>query len=128
MRKDRAVIKLMCHFKRKPGMTLEEFKDRYENGHVPLMRELLKSYRIEDYRRNYRLEDKSFDPFGQNGHGEPDYDCITEAWYESHEAIKEILEFLSRPEISSIVVADEEQFMDRSATQLRLFEEHRSLM
>jgi hypothetical protein len=44
------------------------------------MRELLSSHRVDDYRRNYRIEGAKFDPFGQDADGEPDYDYITEAW------------------------------------------------
>ncbi len=119
------MVKLICHFKRKAGMTLEQFKDQYENGHVPLIRELVPH--PLDYRRNYRIEDAKFDPFGQGADGEPDYDCITEVWYASREALEEMLAFVSRPEIASVIVADEEQFMDRSATRLMLFEEMRTL-
>jgi hypothetical protein len=118
------LIKLICHFKRKAGMTLEEFRDRYENGHVPLILKL--TINQVDYRRNYRIEDAKFDPFGQGADGEPDFDCITEVWFESREALEESLASVSRPEIASVVVADEEQFMDRSATRLMLFEEERT--
>jgi hypothetical protein len=115
------VIKLICHFKRKEGLTLEQFKDRYENGHVPLIRELVPH--PVDYRRNYRIEDAKFDPFDQGADDEPDFDCITEVWYNSRDHLEEMLAFVSQPEIASVIVADEEVFMDRSATKLAIFEE-----
>jgi len=118
------LIKLMCHFKRKPGLTLEQFRDYYENHHTKLVLSLL-PHPI-DYRRNYRIEGAAFDPFAQDADGEPDYDCITESWYPSREAIEEMAAIAARPEVAGPIVADEEQFMDRSATRLMLFEEYRT--
>ena len=116
-----ALIKLMCHFKRKPGLTLEEFKDYYENHHVKLVLELLPH--PLDYRRNYRLEDAEFDPFDQHANGEPNYDVIQESWY--HDAdFEEMAAIAAKPEVAGPIVADEEKFMDRSATQIMLFEEY----
>jgi hypothetical protein len=115
------LIKLICHFKRKPGLTLEQFRDYYENHHVKLVLELL-PHPI-DYRRNYRIDDAKFDPFDQHADGEPDYDVITESWYR-REDLEEMAVIRARPEIDGPIVADEEEFMDRSATQLMLFEEY----
>ncbi len=112
----------MCHFKRKPGMTLDEFRDYYENHHVKLVLELLPH--PVDYRRNYRVDGSEFDPFDQKANGEPDYDVIQESWYPSREAFEEMAAIAGRPEVAGPIVADEEKFMDRSATQLMLFDEY----
>lgn len=116
-----AVIKLMCHFKRKPGMTLEEFKDYYEHHHVKLVLELL-PHPI-DYRRNYRIDGAVFDPFDQKANGEPAYDVIQESWYRP-EDFEVMAAIAARPEVARLIVEDEERFMDRSATQIMLFEEY----
>jgi hypothetical protein len=120
------MLKLICHFKRKPGMTLEQFRDYYENHHVKLVREILPN--ASDYRRNYRIEGEGFD-FGTIGQaeGEPDYDVITEVWYPTREEFDAMAAIAARPEISAVIVADEEEFMDRSRTRLMLFEEYRTL-
>ncbi|WP_219895000.1 EthD domain-containing protein [Aquisediminimonas profunda] len=115
------MIKMICHFKRKPGMTLEEMKDRYENGHVPFMLEMCPP--VMDYRRNYRIEDGKFDPFEDGSTAEPDYDVITEVWFRNREEFEAMAEFVSRPDIAPVIIADEEQFMDRSASRMALVEE-----
>jgi hypothetical protein len=74
------LIKLICHFKRKAGLTLEDAK---------------------------------FDWFPQGADGEPDYDVITESWYR-REDLEKMAVMRARPEIDGLIVADEEEFMDRS--------------
>jgi len=120
------LIKLICHFKRRPGLTLEQFRDYYETNHVKLVRELLPH--AIDYRRNYRIDGAKFDPYDDEyPDGEPGYDVITEVWYRTREEFDEMAAIAARPEIAALIVADEEEFMDRSATQLMLFEEVRTL-
>jgi EthD domain len=48
-------------------------------------------------------------------------------WYRTREEFEEMAAIAARPEIAARIVADEEEFMDRSATQLMLFEEERTL-
>ncbi|WP_219894958.1 EthD domain-containing protein [Aquisediminimonas profunda] len=115
------MLKMICHFKRRPGLTLEEMKDRYENGHVPLILKMCPP--VMDYRRNYRIEDGKFDPFEDGSTAEPDYDVITEVWFRNREEFEAMAEFVSRPDIAPVIIADEEQFMDRSASRMLLFEE-----
>jgi EthD domain len=68
---DQALFKLICHFKGKPGLTLEQFRDYYENHHVKLVREVLPH--AIDYRRNYRIDGAKFDPYDdQYSDDEPD--------------------------------------------------------
>ena len=48
------MIKLIFMFKRKPGLTHEQFRHHYETSHVPLVHKYL-SHLFVDYRRSLRV-------------------------------------------------------------------------
>ena len=72
------MLKVMLMMKRKPGLSLEEFIDHYERVHVPLA--LTNARNLVHYERHY-LHPGRFVPFGDEL-VEPDYDVITELWYD----------------------------------------------
>ena len=61
------MFKLVVLTKRKPGMTMEEFMDYYENHHVPLIMGLIGDY-FADYKRNYIRWDNPV-----SAHAAPDF-------------------------------------------------------
>lgn len=66
------MFKFMVMMKRKPGITREEFRKYYEEVHAPAA---LARFPIRRYVRNYIMVPP--------GAPEPDFDCITEFWYDS---------------------------------------------
>ncbi len=68
------MFKSISLIKRKPGMSLEDFKRYYEEVHAPAA---LKRFPIRRYVRNYVVVPP--------GAPEPDFDCITEFWYDNKE-------------------------------------------
>lgn len=106
------MIKLIGLFRRKNGMSREEFIEYYENRHVPLIMSVMPQ--LADYRRNYPLPDGTFEA----GHlpaaeGEA-YDVITECWFSSREAFDEMAKVTADPEIGRRIAEDEANFLDRS--------------
>src|SRR5262245_5930727 len=115
------MLKVMLFMKRKPGLTLEEFIDHYERVHVPLA--LTNARNLVHYERHY-LHPGRFVPFGDEL-VEPDYDVVTELWYEDEAVFEGQQELLRRhPEVLDDIVADEEQLFDRSKSRFAIVEDH----
>jgi len=110
------MYKCIALLKRKAGMSREEFIDYYETRHAPLIRSLLPQ--IREYRRNFI--DFSDESFGQA----PDFDVITELWFDDREAYESFRANSADPEIFRRIAEDEENVFDRSATRLFVVDEH----
>jgi uncharacterized protein (TIGR02118 family) len=115
------MVKLVFFFRRKPGMTPEEFRRHYETKHVPLAIRLLPYFK--DYRRNYIRHDESYRPRGREATKQPDFDVVTEITFENRESFDRMMQALTEPTIHSQIIADEEHFMDRSAHQMFFVDE-----
>jgi uncharacterized protein (TIGR02118 family) len=99
--------KLLIVMKRKPGMSVADFRDYYENRHVPLCMPLMGAA-AKRYVRRY-LEPSAA--------GEPPFDVITELWFDSQAAVDATLAMFATGATPDFIAADEEQFLDRSATR-----------
>ena len=115
------MIKVMLLLKRRPGLSLAEFIERYESVHVPLA-EKHATPQLRHYERHY-LHPSPEDLYG-NPVEEPEYDVLTELWYESMEAFTAQQEGIRRhPERLAAIIADEEQLFDRSRSRLAFVED-----
>jgi hypothetical protein len=120
------MIKLICLLKRKPGLSAAEFRRYYEDHHVPLALKFLRGLLL-DYRRNYpqreisHLSEKA--ATGETGFS---YDAITEMIVRDADALSEVYRVLARPEVKSVIAADEEAFLDRSAIRILVCDEQLS--
>jgi hypothetical protein len=119
------VFKIMMLLKRKPGLTLEEFIERYESEHVPLAEQ--NASHLVHYARHY------LHPASHVIHGDvvadPEYDVITELWYDSRESFEAQQESLrNRPEVIAAVAADEEHLFDRAASRTVFVEDRVSAL
>jgi len=99
------MVKLVAFLKRKPGMTPEEFYERWENHHGPLIAgtpELARHVvRYEQHRRT--------DYAGWMG--SPEYDGVTIQWLTGPEALEA---WLAEPAVE-LINEDEVTFLDRDA-------------
>ncbi|MBV1687835.1 EthD domain-containing protein [Novosphingobium sp. G106] len=109
------MIKMILLLSRKPGMSLEDFQDYYENRHVPLASSF--EGPLIRYRRNY-IVDRSV--------GLADCDCITEVWYDLDGNWRDHRDNIVSPEMAEIIAKDEAQFLDRAATRIVIVEERES--
>jgi len=103
------MFKVMLLAKRKPGLTPEQYRRRYEQGHAPLGVTTVGTP-LRRYVRNYVAHPEDTP--------EVDFDSVTEFWYsnrESYFAWKE--RYRSGPE-GEILAADELEFMDRSTMRV----------
>ena len=108
------MVKVITLIKRKPGLSREEFIKHYEEVHAPLGLKHFPTFRR--YARNYVITPP--------GAEEPDFDCITEIWYDDMDGARAVTNALGgyqdnglggyETEIGRVFREDEEQFMNRS--------------
>jgi len=101
------MIKSMTLIKRKPGLSREEFITHYEEVHAPLALKHFPTFKR--YVRNYVIAPPDAE--------EPDFDCITEIWFDDIEGAMAVTEALGdyKTEVGRIFLDDEEKFMDRGS-------------
>ena len=115
------MIKLIGLLRKKPGITRDALIDHYENKHVPLVSRLVPIGR--DYRRSYTDRIRVN---GQEVDGAFEYDVISEVWFDATEDYAAFAEAMRKPEVIQQIVADEEEFLDRSASRILMVTEYRS--
>lgn len=116
--------KLTFLFKRKAGMTLEQFRDHYENRHVPLALRLLPYF--SDYARNYVRHDLAYRPEGLGVDNAVQFDVVTEVTFATEADYDLMMQRLADPAVSRQIIEDEERFMDRKATVMFFADEERT--
>jgi hypothetical protein len=113
--------KLMFLFKRKPGMTPEEFRDHYEHRHVPLAIRLLPYF--SGYSRSYIRHDLSYRPEGLASGNTAQFDVVTEVCFATEADYDSMMKRLGDAAVAGEILEDEERFMDRGATLMFFVDE-----
>jgi uncharacterized protein (TIGR02118 family) len=114
-------VKVIALLKSKPGLTRAEFIDYYETRHAPLIRSI--APQIRDYRRNYLEADGAI---LAPGAGLPDFDVITELWFDDQSAFDAAMVAFTDPQNAARIAHDEENVFDRSRTRFFVVAEQRS--
>ncbi len=114
--------KILLFMKRKPGMTMEAFKDYYENHHVPLA--LANSggrdSGISRYMRRYLTPL----PHAESGtNDELPYDVISELWFDDEAVFRGTVKYLSTTVMNDSVVNDELNLFHRPSMRMAVVEE-----
>lgn len=99
------MIKTIALLHRKEGVTREEFARHYEEVHAPLAIKILPMFK--KYVRNHVA-----DVPGEEG---PDFDCVSEFWFETVEDAMAVMELI-QSEAGQPIRDDEQKFMDTSKT------------
>jgi hypothetical protein len=115
---DKPVYKVLLFLKRKPGMSVEAFRDYYENHHRLLGEKY--SVGVRRYVRRY------LDPVG--GEGELPFDVVTELWFDDREVRDKVADFVSRGEPPADVIEDEHRLFDRPKARVATVVEFESDM
>jgi uncharacterized protein (TIGR02118 family) len=105
--------KILLLMKRRPGMSVEAFRDYYENHHVPLA--LKYSTAVTRYIRRY-LEPHTNPDTGESG--ELPYDVVTELWFDDEETWRGTVSYLETSVMSDEIVADELNLFDRPTMRM----------
>jgi hypothetical protein len=116
------VLKVFLLLKRRPGLSMEEFRDHYENVHAPLGIKHVRN--IKYYCRHYLYPG----PYPLGGEQlEPEYDVVTELWYEDIEAFDEKTALMRQNEEGLAALdADEQWLFDRAKSRLVFVESSES--
>lgn len=100
--------KILLFMKRRPGMTLEAFRDYYENHHAPLCAKYASG--VSRYVRRFLTPH----PNPETGEsGELPFDVITELWFEDEATFRGTVQYLSTSIMPDEVVEDEKRLFDR---------------
>lgn len=110
------MIKMMVTGRRKPGLSLAEFDDYWNNHHGPLALSLAGVLRIQRYVQSIRVAVPGMEVFtaGRGGTGDVP-DCVAEVWFSS---AQDMVEAFNSPEgqaAGARLAEDEEKFCDRSS-------------
>ena len=117
----------MVLLKRRPDISLEQFKDHYENNHVPLGEKFI-GHLLVGFSRHYpgAMTDFTADDWTTGRMGDKDvgcaYDAISVYEFRDEAAITEMAEILKRPEVSMALSEDEKRFLDRPSCRMGLCE------
>ncbi|KAJ3521534.1 hypothetical protein NM208_g13248 [Fusarium decemcellulare] len=107
---------------RNPNMTPNQFKDHYENKHIPLMKSLAgKSFPISHTRRYIQRAgaDQQYAATVLGGsQADFEYDCVSELKFETEDGFKAMSTLLASPELSPQVGEDCAEFMDPGRTKV----------
>jgi len=106
---------LLGFYKRKPGLTLDEFHRHWGEVHGPLV---AATPNVETYLKRY-VQHHIKPSTGFAGVGTLDYDGFSEAWFVSEEARKEMH---AQPYQTEIMLPDEAEFLDMDATRLLMMD------
>jgi uncharacterized protein (TIGR02118 family) len=113
--------KVLLFMKRRPGMTVEAFRDYYENHHVPLCAKYTTG--LKRYIRRY-IDPLSHPETGPAG--EPPFDVITELWFDDEAVFKGTLAYLTTTIMPDEVVEDEKKLFDRTSFRIATVMERES--
>ena len=118
------MIKVVALLKKKPGMSREAFIKRFEEGHVPLIKEIIPFY--NKYRRSYIIDDERFKSSHVTNAApiDRDIDVFTEMWFDTRENYEKMLTALADPVIGGRITEDEGDFLDRDTMIVYMLEEH----
>jgi hypothetical protein len=117
------MYKIVSLLKRKPGLTMDEFIEHYENVHSKIGERFMGKW-VTHYSRRYLRPIKHPLVNGTIHQSEADYDVIMELWFESREGFDEANSSFS-PDDLALIIDDEERFLDRSKmSHLFTVEEH----
>ena len=116
------LLKQICFFRKRPGMTMEEFMDYYENRHSKLAQKIGKPAipNAVRYVRRYLTPVKN--PVTGEIH-DCGYDCIMEIWWNSREDFERSQAIISDPKRLPFTIEDEKHLFATHANPICLVEE-----
>jgi hypothetical protein len=106
-------FKILMFLKRRPGMSVEAFRDYYENRHAKLCEKYTTG--VQRYMRRF------LDPLPDVATGvtaELPFDVITELWFEDEAVFRATVHYLSTSIMPEEVIEDEKNLFDRAKSRI----------
>jgi hypothetical protein len=123
--KDRGVIRLVFLLRRKAGLSLAEFSDRWRVDHGPIVAGHQTALGVLRYTQTHRVEDPMNEAMARaRGGMEPPYDGVAELWWASEDALGEASGTEAGRRAGAVLLADEAEFIDLSSSPLWLAHEY----
>ena len=113
MQIEKKTFKILMFLKRRPGMSVEAFRDYYENRHVKLCEKYTSG--VQRYMRRF------LDPLPDPATGiteELPFDVITELWFEDEAVFQATVRYISTSAMPAEVIVDEENLFDRTKSRV----------
>lgn len=112
-------FKILLFMKRRPDITVEAFRDYYENSHAPLCAKY--SAGVSRYIRRY-VDPR---PHPETGPArEMDFDVITELWFDDEATFNGTLGYITTSVMPDNIIEDEMNLFDRSSFRIATVVEH----
>lgn len=116
------VFKILLFMKRRPGLSVEAFREYYETRHAPLAEKY--SSGVSRYIRRY-IDPQ---PHPETGEWVDGPDVITELWFEDEKVFRGALAYITSSLMPDEIVADERNLFDRSSFRIATVVERESAM
>ena len=121
------MFKQICFFRKRPDMTMEEFKEYYENQHTQLGKRIGKPAIPNAVRYVRRYLTPLMNPVTGEIH-DPGYDCVMEIWWNSRADFENSQRIIRDPARLPYTVEDEKKLFATHANPICMVEEYDSPM
>jgi hypothetical protein len=104
------MYKVYLFIQKKPELSMAEFKDYYENHHIPLLHQTLYTTCQAPiiYKRNYLEREKEIFSTMMGRPAIPvDFDVVTEMVYEDQNHFQQVMKAYGNPEVLKLIKEDE---------------------
>jgi len=127
-------LTVIIYATRKQGMTPADFKQHYEESHVPLVKSIAGNHFPKSHTRFYVQRTHTGDPNDKTNEAYPatvfvggqeafDYDAYAELVFEDMPALQQFMGCCMEPEAAKKIAADEEKFLERSKMTIGLVDD-----
>lgn len=118
-------IKQIALLTAKAGMSRDDFIERYEGGHVPLVSKVIPYF--DAYRRNFVVPNAVPTPAHVESAPPPiGFDVVTELWFRDKAALDALFHTVTTTDVGARIDEDETHFFNRSRMVMTGVEEHRT--
>ncbi|KHK93269.1 EthD domain-containing protein [Novosphingobium malaysiense] len=104
--------KILLFMKRRPDISVEQFRDYYESKHAPLAEKY--SSGVSRYIRRY-IDPQ---PHPETGEFTNAPDVITELWFDNEETYRGTLAYITTSLMPDEIIEDEKNLFDRTAFRI----------
>lgn len=118
------MIKFVYCVRKKKGTSDEDFYRYWKENHGPLVRSFAETMGSLKYVQSHTIDTVVTEVARQVRGTRPPYDGITEVWFESLEALSEMLQTEEGKAANKTLIEDEARFCELAESSIFLTEEH----